>query len=32
VRLVRGQEAHLLGDEAKEALKLKEDGPEEAGR
>jgi C4-dicarboxylate transporter DctQ subunit len=32
VRLIRGQEAHLLGDEAKEALKLKEDGPEEAGR
>lgn len=25
-RLARGQEVHLLGDEAKEALKLKEDG------
>jgi C4-dicarboxylate transporter DctQ subunit len=28
-RLVSGKEAHLLGDEAKEALKLKQDRPDE---
>jgi C4-dicarboxylate transporter DctQ subunit len=32
VRLVRGKEAHLLGDEAKEALKLRTDEPADGGR
>lgn len=31
-RLVTGQEAHLLGDEAKDALKLKQDEPEGEAR
>lgn len=31
-RLARGREAHLLGDEAKEALKLRADAPDEGGR
>jgi len=31
-RLVRGREAHLLGDEAKEALKLRADQPEGEGQ
>jgi C4-dicarboxylate transporter DctQ subunit len=29
-RLATGKEAHLLGDEAEEALKLKQDQPDEA--
>ena len=31
-RLARGREAHLLGDEAKEALKLRADEPQEGER
>ena len=31
LRLARGKEAHLLGDEAKEALKLRADEPGEGG-
>jgi C4-dicarboxylate transporter DctQ subunit len=31
-RLVSGGEAHLLGDEAKDALKLRQDEPAEASK